>query len=290
MDAGHKSEILEKPKEIINEGTLYKFQYGGLLVYDVKAKLLSFEDEIPKIIENTYPPKFSKTNLKDLQKTKTQDYHASLLLKNYPSCPEFPIEYYLKVPADNTTLIFDSKFESGNLSKAIKMSDYDYKLFINNDIGTYCYNHWFYFSVTNPRKTSITFSIINMRKKDVLYKAGMKPAVFSSMSYKKEGLQWQREGFNISYTQNATKENSLKSYTLSFTYSFKFENDLVYFAYAVPYTYEDLNDYISGLTKKYSSFLKSECLCQTLANNTCPLLTITESVSDYLPNSFEKKL
>ena len=125
-------------------------------------------------------------------------------MKNYPPCPLFPYEYFLEIPNDSVTLRFNSKFESGNLYKAIKLSDYEYLLFIHNDIGTFNQNHWYYFSVINPRKTAITFKIVNMRKKDLLYMSGMQPAVYSNKQHKELGTKWHREGTGVTYTENAS--------------------------------------------------------------------------------------
>jgi hypothetical protein len=266
----------------------YKFEHGGLLVYDIKAKNSSSESFLksPELSS-----KFTQKDLQILNKSKVIDYNQSLFLKSYPAIPIFPIDYQFSIPDDNLTLEFDSRFESGNLSKAIKMSDYDYKLYINNDIGTYNCNHWFYFSVKNPRKTSITFKIVNMRKKDILFQAGMKPAVYSLLLEQAQGIRWHREGTGISYTENiSNKCSSHKSFTLSFTYNFKYENDKVFFAYAVPYTYSDLQDYLAFLTACYSDVLRVDTLCESLAGNLCQVVTITENISDYLSNYYEQKL
>lgn len=214
-------------------------------------------------------------------------------MKEYLPMPNFPYEYILEIPNDSTTLRFNSKFESGNLYKSIKLSDYDYNLYIHNDIGTYNQNHWYYFSVINPRKTSITFKIVNMRKKDMLYLSGMQPSVYSVKSFKEFGTRWHREGTNITYTENSPTSTAnfvgrQKYYTLSFNYSFKFENDEVFFAYSVPYTYTDLTQYLENVRHNCSDIAEVTPLCKTIAGNVCYKLVITEGILNY--NIKEKKI
>lgn len=47
----------------------------------------------------------------------------------------------------NNTLEFDSVFESGNLALAIKVTDNEYNLLLQNDINTNGHTQWFYFKV-----------------------------------------------------------------------------------------------------------------------------------------------
>lgn len=50
----------------------------------------------------------------------------------YDSLPPF---YKLKSDKD-CTLLFESRFESGNLRRAVKINDYEYDLHLKNDYGT----------------------------------------------------------------------------------------------------------------------------------------------------------
>ena len=47
-----------------------------------------------------------------------------------------PSQYYKPTGPDDNTLIFESRFESGNLLAAIKVSDNEYDLVLQNDINT----------------------------------------------------------------------------------------------------------------------------------------------------------
>lgn len=49
-------------------------------------------------------------------------------------------------------LIFESRFESGNLARAIKVSESHYELHLRPDMYTNSDTQWFYFSVRNMRK------------------------------------------------------------------------------------------------------------------------------------------
>lgn len=60
-------------------------------------------------------------------------------------------------------LIFDSKFESGNLNYAIKVNELYYLLFLQYDSNVIGHTQWFYFKITNLIKgQKIRFDIFNM--------------------------------------------------------------------------------------------------------------------------------
>ena len=54
-------------------------------------------------------------------------------------------QYYTPIDENDKTLIFESRFESGNLNLAIKMSDNEYNLMLQNDINTNGHTQWFFF-------------------------------------------------------------------------------------------------------------------------------------------------
>jgi len=47
-----------------------------------------------------------------------------------------PLPYYYPEGESDNTLVFESRFESGNLLAAIKVSDNEYDLVLQNDINT----------------------------------------------------------------------------------------------------------------------------------------------------------
>lgn len=233
--------------------TRYKFEQGGLLVYDVKST---------KSFKRSYPQSTPKSFLQ------------------YDNLGE----YLLEIPEDEITLDFDGHFECGNLLKAVKLSDYEYDIYTRSDTKSPGHNHWYYFSVYNPRKTPISFNICNMRKPDKLYTLGMKPCIWSCKAKELENVDWQRSGSSISYTQNSNL-----SYTLKFTYNFKYASDTVFFAYCIPYTYSELNFYLSQLKSQYKQILRVNTLCFTNGAKEFKVITITESIRDYLDFDVEAK-
>ena len=74
--------------------------------------------------------------------------------------------YTLKNKNDNT-LIFESRFESGNLLCAFRTEDENsYQLYLQNDTNTTGYIQWFFFRVSNTKKgRKVNFNIINMLRK-----------------------------------------------------------------------------------------------------------------------------
>ena len=73
--------------------------------------------------------------------------------------------YYNLKDVDDDTLLFESRFESGNLDMAIKIDDSHYKLVMQNDSNTRGNTQWFYFRVQNTRKNrKFHFEIINFVK------------------------------------------------------------------------------------------------------------------------------
>lgn len=61
-------------------------------------------------------------------------------------------------------LVFESRFESGNLAFASKVSPKEYNLLLHNDINTKGYSNWFYFKVTNKMPCKAKFNIVNYGK------------------------------------------------------------------------------------------------------------------------------
>jgi len=55
-------------------------------------------------------------------------------------------------PRENSTdLRFESRFESGNLGKVVKITDTYYQLYLRRDLYTPRHTQWYYFRVSNTR-------------------------------------------------------------------------------------------------------------------------------------------
>jgi hypothetical protein len=91
-------------------------------------------------------------------------YHSStqdqILYENLPKFSRSkPVayEYSLVVPTFDEGLEFDSKFEGGNLKKAIRINKNKYNLLIEEDYNTKGHTQWFYFKVKSNLPAGKTF-------------------------------------------------------------------------------------------------------------------------------------
>ena len=195
------------------------------------------------------------------------------------------LPYYKLKDENDKTLIFESRFESGNLLCAFRTDEENkYQLFLQNDTNTTGYIQWFFFRVSNTRKgNKVNFNIINMLRSSCLYKKGLKIMTYSKLQAQNENIGWHRDCENImyytnnlfTYNDNSKKKRSLSS--LSFDYEFKYDNDKVYFANCLPYFYSKLIDEIELYEKKLKNkffFFKIIPLTQTLGGNDLILLNI----------------
>ena len=53
------------------------------------------------------------------------------------------LPFYLHTDPDDDTLEFESRFESGNLRRAIHVFEYEYDLVVRPDINTRRHTQWF---------------------------------------------------------------------------------------------------------------------------------------------------
>lgn len=183
---------------------------------------------------------------------------------------------------EDESLQFESRFESGNLATAIRITPNYYELQLRADLYTNRHMQWFYFKVTNMKKQFLyRFSITNCTKEQSLYSEGMRPLMYSVKDAQLHSIGWRRCGQNITYfcNENVTQEDpdQQMTYTLTFTIEFPHDNDEVYLAHSYPYTYTDLQDYLMELTTHpvKSTFTSVRLLCKTLAGNNVYLVTIT---------------
>jgi len=218
---------------------------------------------------------------------------------------------YSPCDASDTTLVFESRFECGNLRKAYKIHDNEYDLELSPDIKTRGHTQWFYFSVRNMRKgKTYTINITNFCKRDSLYSTGLRPLMYSETRARHDGQGWSRCGANICYFQNP-KSNGGRSagttgcgsgehcnrdddqndkpghsckreetrFTLSFDVVFPYDRDTVYLAHCFPFSYRDLQEHLDSLQAdaRGRKLMKRRVLAKTIANNDLEVLTITSS-------------
>ncbi|OMJ87122.1 hypothetical protein SteCoe_11195 [Stentor coeruleus] len=238
----------------------------------------SFQEKLPSVSLHTICE--AKTIVYQREDAKIYGpniYNISKYLKNdYTGLKGFEnIKPYYQPGDNDQTLVFESRFESGNLALASKVSDSEYNLLMQNDINTKGHTQWFYFRVTNTNKTLIKFNILNFTKPASLYSQGMKILIYSESENQQNNTSWFREGENIQYYQNSIRRGSgSKSYySLSFTYNFPHKSDTVYFAYSYPYTYSDLMQDLQIIENL--PFVTRKLLCYSIAGNRCDYLTVT---------------
>ncbi|XP_022252667.1 cytosolic carboxypeptidase 2-like isoform X3 [Limulus polyphemus] len=189
--------------------------------------------------------------------------------------------------SDDVTLVFESRFESGNLEKAIQLSQFCYELYLRPDLYSERHSQWFYFCVSNTRSNiTYRFSIVNFRKPYSLYSCGMQPLRYSEKMAESQEVGWHRVGKDISYFKNnLINGDGATMYSLTFSFEFPYDYDRVFFAFCFPYTYTDLMEYLSKIENEPTkrTLCKQRLLCRTLAGNLVPLLTVTSRASDIGP-------
>ncbi|XP_059144845.1 cytosolic carboxypeptidase 2-like isoform X5 [Physella acuta] len=185
---------------------------------------------------------------------------------------------------NDTTLIFESRFESGNLGKAIQVGEREYELHLRYDLYTNKHTQWFYFRVSNTQAdVEYRFTIVNFMKPDSLYNDGMKPVMYSEKEAALNKVGWIRAGNDIKYYKNNLRYETSKGdryfYSMTWTIKFKHNHDTVYFSHCYPYTYTDLQNYLLELTNDpiKSRICKQRVLCRTLAGNLVYVLSITSA-------------
>ncbi|KAL1437094.1 hypothetical protein MTO96_049090 [Rhipicephalus appendiculatus] len=176
-------------------------------------------------------------------------------------------------------LWFESRFEGGNLRKAIQVGPYEYNLLMSPDINTGLHHRWFYFEVAGMRSdVDYTFNIVNFDRSGSLYKEGQCPLLFSVRDAA-NGRGWRRIGGGISYQRNLHwRADKGPLFTLSFTVRFPHAGDVCYIANSFPYGFSLLKAHLKLWLSSYdhgSIFLERQELCRTMAGNPVPLLTIT---------------
>ncbi|XP_037308586.2 cytosolic carboxypeptidase 4 isoform X2 [Pungitius pungitius] len=187
----------------------------------------------------------------------------------------------LQCPSDS--LRFFSKFECGNLRKAVQVRRCEYDLILNADANSSQHTQWFYFEVSNMvAEVPYRFNVINCEKSNSQFNYGMQPVLYSVREALEGRPHWVRTGTEICYFRNhfcpARGRRKTTFYTLTFTITFKHNEDVCYLAYHYPYTYSALKAHLKVLQKSVDPatvFFQQQVLCCTLAGNPCPVVTIT---------------
>ncbi|NXB45051.1 CBPC4 carboxypeptidase, partial [Leucopsar rothschildi] len=190
-------------------------------------------------------------------------------------------------PAAPGCLTFFSKFESGNLRKAIQVREFEYDLIMNADVNSSQHHQWFYFEVRDMKAAvPYRFNIINCEKFNSQFNYGMQLVMYSVREALQGRPRWIRAGQEICYYKNHYRCSAAAGggvrgrfyYTLTFSIKFPHKDDVCYLAYHYPYTYSTMMSHLDILEQNRNPkkvYWRQQTLCQTLGGNPCPLLTIT---------------
>uniref|UniRef100_A0A671T3S2 Cytosolic carboxypeptidase 1 n=1 Tax=Sinocyclocheilus anshuiensis TaxID=1608454 RepID=A0A671T3S2_9TELE len=302
LDAGVNGDSVDGPQEEGGEQAVLEVPDTAALLPlhdpDLYLEMVKSTRSVPAYTEVAYPDYFGHVapNLREpilervygVQRTKIfQDIerliHSSDILDKVvydldnQSCP---------VIDNGESLKFNSKFESGNLRKAVQVRKFEYDLILNSDINSNHYHQWFYFEVGNMRPgVRYQFNIINCEKSNSQFNYGMQVLMYSVQGAINGSPHWVRTGSDICYYKNHFSRSSIaaggqkgKSYfTLTFTVTFQHKDDVCYFAYHYPYTCSMLKMHLQKLSALRTAqiYYRQDDLCETLGGNSCPLLTIT---------------
>ncbi|NXX82129.1 CBPC3 carboxypeptidase, partial [Urocolius indicus] len=188
-----------------------------------------------------------------------------------------PLKHILLQEEDNT-LVFEAQFESGNLQKVVKVTEFEYELTLHIDLHTSRHTCWYYFQVSNMQAgLPYRFTIVNFPKPNSLYKWGLQLLLYSEADAKEHKIGWRRTGSEIKYYKNNASQGEQQYFSLTWTCQFPHDQDTCYFAHCYPYTYSNLQEYLATISKDpvKSRFCKIDVLCHSLAGNTVYVLIIT---------------
>ncbi|XP_042648616.1 cytosolic carboxypeptidase 3 isoform X2 [Tyto alba] len=236
-------------------------------------------------IPTTPEPLYTPTGWEMMPPYQTPDKGTVIYLEKANKTPCFtysqvrglcPLTQILHQKGDNT-LIFEARFESGNLQKVVKV-EFEYQLTLHTDLYTSRHTQWYYFRVSNTQAgVPYRFTIVNFTKRNSLYKRGLRPLLYSEADAEKHKVGWRRTGNEIKYYKNNVGQGRRQYFSLTWTFQFPHDQDTCYFAHCYPYTYSNLQEYLVAISKDpvKSKFCKRHILCHSLAGNTVYVLTIT---------------
>lgn len=189
-------------------------------------------------------------------------------------------------------LHFESRFECGNLRRAIMLGPHEYELILNPDINSGFHHQWFYFEVSNMEAgVPYSFYITNCEKNNSQFNFGMRPLLYSVREATLGRAFWVRAGGDVCYFRNyyscqpGAKGSTF--FTTYFTISFQHPRDVCYIAYHYPYSYSLLQTHLhewENCYDRYSIFYRKQTLCNTLGGVEVPIITITSCSPTNLEN------
>ncbi|CDI98745.1 cytosolic carboxypeptidase 2 [Echinococcus multilocularis] len=152
-------------------------------------------------------------------------------------------------------LIFESRFESGNLKQARRIGTYEYELVLTPDLVAESHVQWYFFQVAGAQcGVEYTFRIVNLLKSKRLVKIGEKILFHSKKLASKTGNGWTRVGTDSSYGRNLRSEKNpiLKRGTTYYELIWKMVGGDVIFCDFHGHS-QAFNAFIYGTDSKYRS-------------------------------------
>lgn len=193
--------------------------------------------------------------------------------------------YYPKYPQQNTFefnegIVFDSKFDSGNLLSVNQITDNNYEVFIcadcefNQNIKSkeILYRVWFYFSLESIGKNfKVTITITNLSNllKKILTE-GYTPVIKYGNDGKFERID--------KLKNNCYYEEKEVGIDITLTLELK-KNEKAFLSFSYPYSYSDIIQYVKSIKQRAESidhlYFFKETLNFSNENRKITLLTIT---------------
>lgn len=177
IDEEDEEETSNKP--MIGFDTRFTYNREGLIVYDVNTNILIDEAENPYkgISEQDYNVFRNSTPANEIDKNMGYDYYQKFKSYRNALAPFAGLEFAtdherkiyeflppfkkrkvhdkfrdLRIPNTENIIFFNSEFECGNLQRAVRVSDFEYNLYLEYDKNSRNYTQWYYFSCRNVKK------------------------------------------------------------------------------------------------------------------------------------------
>ena len=179
---------------------------SNILVYTDNENDLDELKLLGQPINYDYLEKILQSDISNIENFIDEKYGIFLDKKNDNISYNYKKLAFIPEPKNEkeAKIIFDSKFESGNLRMAIKLNseiENEYDLIIRKDYNYEKNYSWFFFSIESDRETDIKFNILNFIKKKIMFDEKEKIRI---LVYNKND-KWTRNTYNIQYYQNNIK-------------------------------------------------------------------------------------
>ncbi|KAK6034584.1 zinc carboxypeptidase [Cooperia oncophora] len=198
------------------------------------------------------------------------------------------------IDPDVDHLVFESRFECGNLRRATQTGPNHYELILSPDINQRKEHYqWFYFEVSNIVNNVVySFEVINCLKATSMYSKGMQPVMYSVRDALNGRGAWVRAGDSVCYYRNLytvdddgemeeSRTRKRGFYSIRFNVTFRNKGDICYFAYHFPYTFSFLKATISRCLSLVPTgvYYSNDVIGESLGGNSVNLLTVTAKCS-----------